>query len=295
MVYRLASKWLKLNQRRQRKGGCRKSLVIFVVFTIVVALWHLLKWLSLGRQFVRLGCALPLEASALHIFYINLQKSQDRRKHMEIQLDQLHHKYTRWQASVATKSEIKHVSERMKDRSKGGRIAYLKGMVGVRKSNINLLKHFVRFGNKEDLFLVFEDDVWISPWLLESIPCVIAQVPEDWHTIRLDCLKDCKIRKNNLMYPVLNRKIYRTIHNRTYAGEDCTCGSVAQSHCWFCGGGYATLYKYDALEKVLTVWETPPYDDHDCELTTPTINNYCVDFGLVKVSFDFETTVPKYR
>ena len=294
MVSRQTSKWLKLSRRR-RKGSCSKSLYICFMFAVVVVLWHLLKWLSLGRQFVRLGCALPLKADALHIFYINLQKSHDRRKHMETQLDQLHHKYTRWQAAVATKAEIKYVGENMKYDSKAGRAAYLKGMVGVRKSNTNLLKHFIRFGNKDDLFLVFEDDVWISPWLLETIPCVIAQVPEDWDTIRLDCLQDCKIRKNNLMYPGLDRKIYRTINNRTYAGEDCTCGSVAKSHCWFCGGGYATLYNYDALKKVLALWETPPYDDHDCQLTTPTLNNYCADFGLARVSYDFETTVPKSR
>lgn len=294
MVSRQTSKRLKLSRRR-RKGGCSKSLVVCFVFATVVVIWHLLKWLSLGRQFVRLGCALPLKASALHIFYINLQKSQDRRKHMELQLDKLNHKYTRWQGSVATKPEMKYVSENMKYDSKAGRVAYLKGMVGVRKSNTNLLKHFIRFGNKDELFLVFEDDVWISPWLLETIPCVISQVPKGWHTIRLDCLQDCKIRKENLMYPGLNRKIYRTIDNQTYAGEDCTCGSVAQSHCWFCGGGYATLYNYDALEKVLALWETPPYDDHDCQLTTSTLNNYCVDFGLVRVSYDFETTVPKFR
>ena len=294
MVSRQRSKWLGLGRHR-RKGGYSKSIVVFSAFAIFVVLWHLLKLLSLGQQFVRLGCALPLKASTLHIFYINLQKSQDRRKHMELQLDQLHYKYTRWQGSVATKPEIKYVSENMKYDSKAGRVAYLKGMVGVRKSNTNLLKHFIRFGNKGDLFLVFEDDVWISPWLLETIPCVIAQVPKGWHTIRLDCLQDCKIRKENLMYPGLNRKIYRTIDNRTYAGEDCSCGSVAKSHCWFCGGGYATLYNYDALKKVLALWETPPYDDHDCQLTTSALNNYCVDFGLVRVSYDFETTVPKFR
>ena len=108
---------------------------------------------------------LPLKASALHIFYINLQKSQDRRKHMELQLDKLNHKYTRWQGSVATKPEMKYVSENMKYDSKAGRgsIPKRNGWCS-QKSNTNLLKHIlIRFGNKDELFLVFEDDVWISP------------------------------------------------------------------------------------------------------------------------------------
>ena len=64
---------------------------------------------------------------------------------MELQLDKLNHKYTRWQGSVATKPEMKYVSENMKYDSKAGRVAYLKGMVGVRKSNTNLVCRSISF------------------------------------------------------------------------------------------------------------------------------------------------------
>jgi hypothetical protein len=228
----------------------------------------------------------------LHISYINLDRSKARKLHIETQLSRLKHNFSRWRASVPTRQEIIFIKDRLKVPSKAARPAYLHGMVGVRKSNIELLKHFLSVGKRGDIFLVFEDDVFISPWLVDTLPCAIEKVPTNWDTIRLDCLMDCKVKRNQLMYPGLTRKVYRAKDINVPGSGSCLCGGVSDK-CWFCGGGFSTLYRFESLLDVLAMWETPPYDDHDCELTTEHLNNYCVDMGLVVSSNGFQSTIPK--
>ena len=67
------------------------------------------------------------------------------------------------------------------------------------------------------------------------------------------------------------------------------------SGCWFCGGGFATLYRHRSLLKVIGLWESYPIDDHDCELTTDRLENYCVNWELVHYTNNFGTTVPKNK
>ena len=138
----------------------------------------------------------------------------------------------------------------------------------------------------------FGSDLVVSPRLITALPCVIEKVPQNWDTIRLDCLMDCKITSSMMMYPALKRKVYRAENINVPAGESCICGGRPDK-CWFCGGGFATIHRFESLKDVLVNWETPPYDDHDCELTTEQLNNYCVDMGLLVSNTGFQTTIPK--
>jgi hypothetical protein len=285
-------------RRRWKKRSVKLSLFVQVVCLVVCSICGTLFYITIRRrayeQFLHRKCDkdLALWNYKLHIYYINLDRSKARKLHIETQLKRLNHNFSRWRASVPTRQEITFVKGQLKVPSKAARPAYLHGMVGVRKSNIKLLKHFLSVGKRGDIFLIFEDDVLISPWLVETLPCVIEKVPNNWDTIRLDCLMDCKIKRNHLMYPGLNRKVYRAEDIKVPAGVSCICGGVPDN-CWFCGGGFATLHRFESLKDVLAIWETPPFDDHDCQLTTGQLNNYCVDMGLVVSNTGFQTTIPK--
>ena len=142
-------------------------------------------------------------------------------------------------------------------------------MLGVRKTNIRLLHYLYREGRAGDLFLVFEDDVIISPYFEKLLPCVLQAVPQNWDTIRFDCVEGCQ-SMSNLGYPSVGRNVFRAIH-------------------------IATLHRHDSLSKVIALWESYPIDGHDCELTTDRLENYCVNWDLVHYTNNFGTTVPKNK
>ena len=284
-------KWLLVCKRLSLR-----SLVLFLVATGLLSRYF---W-SIGTVFGKFSpqtCSVKpsREITITKAFYINLKESLSRRDHMEEELSRFSFPIRRWEASAPTQTELKALSHEMLYPNKAKLPGFLKGMLGVRKTNIQLLKYLFRTGSTGDLFLVFEDDVFISPYLESMIPCVLQAVPKSWDTIRFDCVEGCQTTQG-LGYPSMGQKVFRAIHSTSQQErQQCHCdgspGTIVG--CWFCGGGFATLYRHQSLQRVIDLWDSFPINDHDCELTTDRLHNYCVNWDLVRFTNDFGTTVPK--
>jgi hypothetical protein len=277
----------------------RLSLRSLVLFLVAAGLLSRYFW-SIGTVFGKFPsqtCTVKpsREMAITKAFYINLNGSASRRSHMEEELSRFSFPIRRWEASAPTQTELKALSHEMLDPHKLKLPEFLKGMLGVRKTNIQLLKHLFRTGSRGDLFLVLEDDVLISPYLESMIPCVLQAVPKNWDTIRFDCVEGCQTTQG-LGYPSMGQKVYRALHSTSrQERQQCHCdgskGTIVE--CWFCGGAFATLYHHQSLQRVIDLWESFPITDHDCELTTDRLHNYCVNWDLVRFTNNFGTTVPK--
>ena len=286
-------------RRSLKRQWGRAGSSLFLVAAVVLTLHHCWSLSSLSSDFPHRVCSIPpsLGTTVTKAFYINFKKSTQRRLHMEKELSPFSFPIRRWEALVPTESEIRMLRLQLLHPSKGKLKGFLNGMLGVRKTNIRLLHYLYREGRAGDLFLVFEDDVIISPYFEKLLPCVLQAVPQNWDTIRFDCVEGCQ-SMSNLGYPSMGRNVFRAIHNTTLEeGPECYCdGNMDMvSGCWFCGGGFATLHRHDSLSKVIALWESYPIDDHDCELTTDRLENYCVNWDLVHYTNNFGTTVPKNK
>jgi GR25 family glycosyltransferase involved in LPS biosynthesis len=285
--------WLRLASRKFAMRKMTLFLVALFFLYLFIVQWMLFS--GVGSQFPRRLCEKEATTaiSRIKLYYINLDESFERRAHMEEQAANFGFSIQRWRALRPTNSEINKSRKHLKNPTKGTKPTFLKGMLGIRKTNINLLKHLYRIGRKDSLYLVFEDDTYLSPYFQQALPCVVDAVPKYWDTIRFDCVEACRTELDQ-KYPSLGNSVFRAAHNNSFSRCHCD-GAKTWSGCYFCGGGFATLYRHQALKKIISAWESYPIDDHDCELTSDVIQNYCVNWGLVSYTNNFGTTIPKNR
>ena len=270
---------------------------------------------------------------SLSIHYLNLDRSVARRWHMEKQLSELavdgaafaRVTAERWPATYMTDRAVRRLLPRV-IAHKRHRPNFVRGMLGVRDSNMRLLRHLAELersrrsagvmkgwaaeaeaaGSGGVLYLVLEDDVILHPGFLDGLNCLLGRLPPAWDAIKLDCHGPCVVVATGLPFMSRGRPFYRAAHSDSHAARGaaaaCHCDGVQKATgCWFCGGGYATLYNPDpaSLARVLRVWDganaTSVIDDHDCQLVSRALRTYCADAGLV--SFEgggsFVSVIPK--
>ena len=149
----------------------------------------------------------------------------------------------------------------------------------LKVSLITLFKQLLNNGKPGETYLVLEDYTYTSLYLKESLKCVMAAVPSDWDTIRLDCTK---------LTPTIRRvsikeNIFRTISNGSSSVRPATKFR-------FCGGITAMLVKYDSLNKILALFDYSSIGP-DCLLATTKMSNYCVNWGLVKKTKEIDVVI----
>jgi len=253
----------------------------------------------------------------LSIHYLNLDRSVARRWHMEKQLSELlagprdapaafrRVAAQRWPATYMLDREVQRLLPRVIPH-KAGLPNFVRGMLGVRDSNMRLLRHLMSSRSEaaaeaeaaEALYLVLEDDVILYPGFLDGLNCLLGRLPPAWDAIKLDCHGPCVVAATGLPFVSGSRSFYRAAPPPAVPrGAACRCDGIPQG-CWFCGGGYATLYNPGSFARVLDVWNATVIDDHDCQLVSNALHTYCSDAGLV--SFEggggsFVSAIPKHH
>ena len=116
------------------------------------------------------------------IYYINLDKNIKRRQSME---DQLSQQSIPWERVPASLGETNSTACIPRNRIPEGNC---KGVSGLAKSNLNILKNY----NTTGITLVLEDDVRIHRLqsLQEMAHQTLQKVPDNWDIIRFDCNED---------------------------------------------------------------------------------------------------------
>lgn len=115
-----------------------------------------------------------------NIYYINLDYSKDRKKHMDRLLKGEGHPYKRWAATSrqdATEDkyiEFTHLGLKAEEASRhdGTGATYL--------SHVRLLKQIAK--SQEGVYMILEDDVKPhNPRWADEVMCQISELPDDWH------------------------------------------------------------------------------------------------------------------
>jgi len=132
------------------------------------------------------------------IFYINLEESKERRKHVTMMLDSVLH------GSIAVERWPAVAAETLRDEDWFGKKSsyetYLQrgvnpelltysphlrwGSIGCYLSHVKLLENIASFED-DGLYMVIEDDVAIDPNFRKSLEHCLEEVPQDWDVLRI--------------------------------------------------------------------------------------------------------------
>lgn len=193
------------------------------------------------------------------IFYSNLEKNVKRKTMMNFWLNE----------DPLRRVPFKRIGARIGDPSMDQCITNknitkrCQGVAGLARTLLHILDNEDTTG----MFLVLEDDFFISDSGFRRLEASLAMVPDDWDMIRFDC-RD--INQVDLQW--LNPFVARS--NEYHTRNGCV-------RCFFCGGTHAIVMKGESTEKIKAMWGQTPFDDVDCVIgRTKWVNSYCVNIGV---------------
>jgi hypothetical protein len=182
------------------------------------------------------------------IYYINLNCSSDRRKHMENILRRTAPctSWRRWNAYMPTHAEMQTVLERFPREAQTQRNRVV-GLTGDRVSHVSLLRHLQSIGKAGKRYLVLEDDVEF-PAVHELDQVVRQRAPADWDVLRFSCWGRAFTYPPMLKSVSPSGNVFKvSIEAMTTCLREEKREADGGRRCWFCGGAHATLYRYEAL------------------------------------------------
>lgn len=113
------------------------------------------------------------------LYYINLQSSVSRRKHMEQMLANVKFPHARWPA--ITKKEAAEISKtRVSEFTDEGMNKISHGTAGCYFSHHTLLQNISKEEDPNAVFIIMEDDIGLTAKILEEVECQLKMLPPEW-------------------------------------------------------------------------------------------------------------------
>eukprot|EP00667_Euglena_gracilis_P020192 EG_transcript_21816 len=226
--------------------------------------------------------------AGIDFYYINMNRSAARRRHMLRQFAALGIVARRWPGVVVppTAEEVQRGLRgepglpRARQRMTAAEYA---GTLGCRRSHQTLLRHLAHRDppHPGHWHMVFEDDLTLPRNLFVQLLPFLQRVPDDWDVIRFDCDRDELERADPTFYDIVAPDVYRV-----HRGNWTSCAETGQQ-CWLCGGTHTVVFRQRAVAAALQAFADQADRIHvDCILSRVgkphgPLGSYCVQTGLI--------------
>jgi glycosyl transferase family 25 len=162
-----------------------RNLLVALCVTFIVAITYCINVLSDSNTILTDSYQVDGDGS-LHVYFINLDKSIDRRGHITPQLKKLGYEFTRISAVYGKQLPITQ-KEKFVDRSKYRLLMHGEigdGTIGCYLSHVKTWQTFLK--SNYSYALIFEDDVVFNPVKLKLLIETLKTYDSDWDLVNID-------------------------------------------------------------------------------------------------------------